>query len=150
MVNAYARAYTEVLEIISHLSYEERNKIPKEKIEYFTSNKDNNYIFKINPDVCLHKQNISSKANAILVSLFKNYFASEKQKDILDELLIKNQQKCEEEKYGFNPDEVFKENMEYNYDKENETDKEALLPVENIGDKWYQKILNFFKCLFNR
>lgn len=76
MINTYTRAYTEVLETISHLSDEERNKIPRKKINYYIENKDENYIFKINPDICLYKQNISSEANAIFISLFKNYFVN--------------------------------------------------------------------------
>ena len=36
----YRKAYTEVLEVINKLSPEEYNKIPKEKIEYYTKNAD--------------------------------------------------------------------------------------------------------------
>jgi hypothetical protein len=98
MNNTYAKAYTEVIEIINHFSEEEYKKIPKEKIEYYENNKDKNYIFKIDPNIDLDKQNISKKAYSILVSLFRDYFATDRQKQILDDLLMQNEQKLEEEK----------------------------------------------------
>ena len=48
MINTiYAKAYTEVLEIIKHFPEEEYNKIPKEKIEFYKANRDKNYNFTI-------------------------------------------------------------------------------------------------------
>ena len=83
MNNLYAKAYTEVLEIINHFSEDEYKKIPKEKIDFYEKHKDRKYDFKINPNIDLAEQNISRKANAILVSLFRDYFATAKQKEIL-------------------------------------------------------------------
>lgn len=109
MNNTYAKAYTEVIEIINHFSEEEYKKIPKEKIEYYENNKDKNYIFKIDPNIDLDKQNISKKAYSILVSLFRDCFATDRQKQILDDLLMQNEQKLEEEKLiKYNPNEIFR------------------------------------------
>lgn len=91
----YAKAYTEVLEIINHFSEDEYKKIPKEKIDFYEKHKDRKYDFKINPNIDLAEQNISRKANAILVSLFRDYFATAKQKEILKNLLQQNQEKLE-------------------------------------------------------
>ena len=99
MNNLYAKAYTEVLEIINHFSEDEYKKIPKEKIDFYEKHKDRKYDFKINPNIDLAEQNISRKANAILVSLFRDYFATAKQKEILKNLLQQNQEKLEKEKY---------------------------------------------------
>ena len=78
--NTYARAYTEILEIIKYFPKEEYAKIPKEKIEFYKKNMDTNYNFTINPEIDLSKQNISKEAYAIMVNLFKEYFATEEQK----------------------------------------------------------------------
>ena len=108
MNNLYAKAYTEVLEIINHFSEDEYKKIPKEKIDFYEKHKDRKYDFKINPNIDLAEQNISRKANAILVSLFRDYFATAKQKEILKNLLQQNQEKLEKEKYlKYNPDNIF-------------------------------------------
>lgn len=98
MNNSYAKAYTEVLEIISYFSEEEYNKIPKEKIEFYEEHRDRDYNFKINPNIDLAEQNISHNTNAILVSLFRDYFATDKQKEILNRLLQQNQEKLEKRK----------------------------------------------------
>lgn len=144
MNNLYAKAYTEVLEIINHFSEDEYKKIPKEKIDFYEKHKDREYDFKINPNIDLTEQNISRKANAILVSLFRDYFATAKQKEILKNLLQQNQEKVEKEKYlKYNPDNIFnKSNSNINDSK----DKVALVEIKN--EVWYRKILNFFKRIF--
>ena len=110
MINTiYAKAYTEVLEIIKHFPEEEYNKIPKEKIEFYKDNKDKDYNFTINPEIDLSEQNISAEANAILVNLFRDYFATEEQKVKIKEILDLNQKKEEQEKREkYNPDDIFK------------------------------------------
>lgn len=119
-------------------------KIPKEKIDFYEKHKDRKYDFKINPNIDLAEQNISRKANAILVSLFRDYFATAKQKEILKNLLQQNQEKLEKEKYlKYNPDNIFnKSNSNINDSK----DKVALVEIKN--EVWYRKILNFFKRIF--
>lgn len=107
--NRYAKAYTEVLEIIKHFPKEEYNKIPAEKIEFYKENMDKNYIFLINPELELEKQNISPEANAIIVNLYFNYFATEEQKNKMEKILDLNQKREEQEKIEkYNPDNIFK------------------------------------------
>lgn len=145
MNNSYAKAYTEVLEIINHFSEDEYKKIPKEKIDFYEKLKDRKYDFKINPNIDLAEQNISRKANAILVSLFRDYFATAKQKEILKNLLQQNQEKLEKEKYlKYNPDNIF--NKSYDNNIKDSKDEVALVEIKN--EVWYRKILNFFKRIF--
>ena len=145
MNNSYAKAYTEVLEIINHFSEDEYKKIPKEKIDFYEKHKDREYDFKINPNIDLAEQNISRKTNAILVSLFRDYFATAKQKEILKNLLQQNQEKLEKEKYlKYNPDNIF--NKSYDNNINDSKDKVALVEIKN--EVWYRKILNFFKRIF--
>ena len=122
--NTYARAYTEILEIIKYFPKEEYAKIPKEKIEFYKKNMDTNYNFTINPEIDLSKQNISKEANAIMVNLFKEYFATEEQKTKINEILELNQIKSEKEKREkYNPEDIFK-------NKESKVSKEKTL--ENV------------------
>ncbi len=107
--NTYAKAYTEVLEIIKYFPKEEYSKIPLEKIEFFERNKDKNYNFVINPEIDLSEQNISPEANAIIVNLFVDYFATEEQRLKIKEILNLNQEIAEQEKRKrYNPDDIFK------------------------------------------
>ncbi len=109
MTNNYAKAYTEVFEVLKYLSKEEYKKIPQEKIQFFKDNKDDDYNFIFNPNIDIAKQNISKEANAVLVTLFRDYFATERQKNILESLLIQNQGKLEKQKSEYyNTDNLFK------------------------------------------
>ena len=93
---AYAKAYKEVLEIIKYFPEEEYNKIPQEKIEFFKQNMDKHYYFQINPNIDLSEQNISKEANAIIVNLYFDYFATDIQREKINKLLAQNKKKLEE------------------------------------------------------
>ena len=109
--NIYARAYTEVLEILKHFTDEEYKKIPIEKINFYKSHMDKNYKFTINPEMDLANQNISKEANAIIVTLFRDYYATEEQKVKINEILDLNQKKEElEKRKKYHPDDIFKNN----------------------------------------
>ena len=72
---------------------------------------DNNYVFTIDPQIDLAKQNISKEASAIMVSLFRDYFSTEEQKKKLEEIIKLNEIKLEiEKKKRYNPDDLFKFN----------------------------------------
>lgn len=107
--NSYARAYSEVLEILKYIPQREYVKIPKEKIKFYKDNMDKNYIFKFDPETDLSRQNISPQANAVLVNLYKDYLATEKQKVKIKEILDLNQKRKEKEKSKkYNSDNMFK------------------------------------------
>lgn len=109
ITNIYSKAYKEVLEIIKYFPKEEYNKIPKEKIEFFKQNMDKNYEFSINPQIDLSKQKISKEANAIIVNLYQNYFATEEQKVKINKILELNELKVEQEKRKkYNIEDIFK------------------------------------------
>ena len=139
MTNAYTRAYTEVLEILSHFSKEEYAKIPTKKIEFYRSNMDKKYNYKINPEVNLAEQEISKEANAILITLFRDYFASEKQNIALKKLLNQNQLKEEQEKIEkYDSNSMFK-------DKKNKTENMQLkqVSVTKYEESFFSKIFNY-------
>ena len=59
MDKKYARAYTEVLEILNHIPKEEYNVIPKNEIEFYKSNCDKNYTYVYDENIELKDQKIS-------------------------------------------------------------------------------------------
>ncbi len=135
----YANAYTEVLEILNHLSEEELSKIPEEKIDFYKQNKNNDYEFKFNTRLDYDKQNISREANAILVSLYLDYFATEEEKIKINEILDLNLRKEEVEKrIKYNKDDIFK--TEDNINKEIEPIKNE----ETINNKLIKTKESFF------
>lgn len=147
MNNKYAKAYTEVLEILRHFTEEEYSRIPKEKIEFYKNNRNKNYEFKINPQIDLFEQDISEEANAIMISLFRDYFATEKQKEKLKILLYQNQNIQEQEKNKkYNPKNLFKNKKQENV-KENVTITQSAMVKykKNIFKKIINKIIDYFK-----
>ena len=67
MVTAeYKIAYSEVLEILKHISKEEYNKIPKEMIQMFKTNATNESHFAYNSNKTLQEQNVSETARTII------------------------------------------------------------------------------------
>ena len=143
----YAKAYTEVVEIISHFPKEEYEKIPEEKIEFYKNNMDKNYIFKINPDIDLAEQNISKEANAIIIMLYKEYFATEEQKEKIDKILAENSRKEELEKSKrYNPDDLFKKRSKNEIIENTESDDNNSL-IE-YKENFFTKLKKFiFKLL---
>ena len=140
----YSKAYTEVLEIIKYLPQEEKNKIPQSKIDFFKNNMDKIYEFKYDDTLLFEENEVMDETKAIFVILFRDYFASEKQKKILQEILIKNEQYKQEklkEKYSyenlFNKDDSFNKNVHI---------ENRLISTEK--ENFFIKIINRIKKFF--
>lgn len=147
--SAYARAYTEVLEIIKYFPKKEYEKIPLEKIQFYKNNMDKNYKFTINPEIDLDKQNISMEANAIIVNLFRDYFANENQKLKIKEILNLNQEKEEEEKRKkYDPDNIFKKEKNKETINSEITEKDSNTSLIEYKQSFFTKFKIFiFKML---
>lgn len=95
----YANAYSEVLEILKFISKEEYEKIPANKIELFKLNSNKEYEFTYDPEKTLDEQNVSKRAKAIIGILFRDYWATEVQREKIigkqknDRLILKEQKK---------------------------------------------------------
>jgi len=90
MINKkYARAYTEVLEILKYLPINEYSKIPKQKIDYYYNNMDCKYAYKYD----LENPVYSKQTAAIIISLYKDYIVSNDKKEIIENILVLNQNK---------------------------------------------------------
>ena len=148
--NTYAKAYTEVLEILKYFPEEEYKKIPIEKINFYKSNMEKNYEYSIDPNIDLSKQHISKEANAILISIFRDYFANDKQRQTLNNLLDQNQEKHEKiKKEKYNSDNIFINNNR-NVTIDNTENKQELALVEIKDMKWYTKVWRFIKDFFRK
>jgi len=142
----YSKAYTEVLEMIKHLPENEYNKIPKEKIEFWERNKDNKYKFVINPQIELEKQNISIEANSIIVTIFRDYFATNLQKEKLKIILEQNENKYQEQlREKYNPDNLFENRKKECMNPY--VEKNTSLFVVKREENFFKKLINYVKKL---
>lgn len=159
MNNKYAKAYTEVVELLNALPIDEFNQIPSEEIEFYKENMDKDYNFLIDSGVDLSKQNISFEANSIIIDIFQKYFATEEQKEKIEKILEKNS--AEEDalkRERYNPDNIFKKEVPSNIkveetiENENENvdvEKNEILPI-NVKENIFFKIKNFILRIFNK
>ncbi len=149
MNNTYGQAYSEVLEILKHLPEEEQKKIPKEKIKFYEDNRDKNYNFNYNITKTLDEQHVLRETKAIIITLFRDFFATTTQKEKINKILLYNEQKYQEElskKYNYN--DIFSKNK-----KEEEkiilpetSNENNLVPCK---ESIIKKIINKIKSLFS-
>ncbi len=78
------KAYAEVLEVLKYIPKEEYNKIPKEVIDDMNNNK--NRFYRVNLE-----KGISKDAEIILLDLYITYFADEKNKKLVEEIIQLNE-----------------------------------------------------------
>ena len=104
------------------------------------------YNFNFDISKSLEEQEFLRETNAIIVTLFRDFFATEKQKEKLQKILIDNEEKYQEElRKKYNPDDLFKkQENKVIVDEKIET---ALVEVkeENILQKVFNKIINWIK-----
>lgn len=144
MNEIYANAYQEVLEVLKYTKKEDLEKIPKSKIEMYKKymNKENG--FKIDKSKSLEEQNISNEAKAILANLYKDYWATDYEKQRIE---TKEQYDLEQIAKGkYSTDDLF---------KKREIKSETVSNNENSmivtqKEKWYRKILNSIKNFFGK
>ena len=113
----YAIAYSEVLEILKYISIDDYNKIPKSKIQLFKNNSDKKYDLNYNPNISLGEQNISKRAKAIIAILFRDYWATQEQREkIIAKQKYDRYQIEKNSRLKYNPDDLFlnKSNMSSN------------------------------------
>lgn len=140
MVETNEKACNEVLVLLKMLPEAELKKIPETEIKFLEEHRDVNYNFSVNPEVPINEVNISRKAKAILVVLWKKYFATDIQKQKLDKILQENSMKKEQKK---------QEEYQYSDMFKNNTQKIINLPTV-IEEKWYEKVWNKIKdAIFN-
>lgn len=140
MVETNEKACNEVLVLLKMLPEAELKKIPETEIKFLEEHRDVNYNFSVNPEVPINEVNISRKAKAILVVLWKKYFATDIQKQKLDKILQENSMKEEQKK---------QEEYQYSDIFKNNTQKIINLPTV-IEEKWYEKVWNKIKdAIFN-
>ena len=139
--------YNEVVEILRYIPREDFNKIPKDMLKMFNENRNPNYSFKYNPSKTLKDQNVSKEARLIIAVLFKNYWATEKQRMKIINKQEYDLEKLENEKREiYNPDSIFKnkDNSENDY-QGNEKETALVEYKENFFTKLKKYIMNFFK-----
>lgn len=144
----YAKAYKEVIEILKNIPEESVNKIPKELLDIFKENMDEDYQFSIDIERNFEEQNLMEETKAIFANIFRDYWATPYQKEIILKKENVDRQRLDMEKREkYNPDNLFKNKPIVNEIKEKK-EEVSMIVVEEKGI--FNKIIKFIKGLFNK
>ena len=142
----YANAFTEVLTILKFISKEEYEKVPLDIIEIIEDNCNQSYSVEYNPDIPLANQNISKEARIIIALLFRDYWATQEQKNKIElkekyDISILEAEKVKK----YNTDDLFKKNKsDYSY-KHKEDNNQLVEDKETLFTKLKRIILKIIK-----
>lgn len=144
MESNYPKAYKEVIEILKYVPQESVDKIPQTMRDTFTAKMDNTYNFSIDINKSLEEQELLDETKAILANIFRDYWATPYQKERIQAKERYDREKIEEEKRAKYNSDIFKA-------RENANSKDVInnnLPIEVKKERFYEKIINFFKSFF--
>ena len=144
MENNYPKSYKEVVEILKYVPKESVNKIPQTMIDTFNAKMDDTYNFSIDINKSFEEQELLEETKAILANIFKDYWATPYQKERIQAKERYDREKIEEEKRAKYNSDIFKA-------RENANSKDVInnnLPIEVKKERFYEKIINFFKSFF--
>ncbi len=146
-MSKYTDAFTQVYVVLNELDDEDYDKIPPEVVDAIRKNRNKEYQFKIDKSIDLKDNNLLPEARALLFKIYRDYLASESQRQKI--LKMQNEERRKRE---------LKRQQQYNSDifanKETETIQKSEL--ENGSELQQQSIHpvlykeSIFKRLFNR
>lgn len=77
----YRNAFKEVDEILKYTDIDLVNKIPKNFINFLRENMNNEYEFYVQEGLSLNKQNLSEEASSTFALIYRDYWATEEEKE---------------------------------------------------------------------
>ena len=145
----YSTMCAEVLEILKYCPESDVNKIPKKLIESLELNKELNSRVIINPDKGIFEQNVSNETIIMIFIIFRNYWATEKEKNEIDELLKDNEIKYKE---LYSVDNLFKKHTINIQEvaKNEEVEKTEVIALVKYHETIIVKLIKLIKNFFRR
>lgn len=143
----YACAYKEVIEVLKYTNRDDVNKIPKDMILLWKQNMKKDYNFQIDENKPIEDQDLSDETKAILANIFKDYWATDYQKQRIEAKEKYDLEQIEKEKYEkYNPDDIFKNKNKQEIVEEVTTNNVAMTEYkESVFKKFINKIKQIFK-----
>lgn len=137
-------AFYEVDEILKMMPYEILDKIPKKFRNMISQNKSLTSNKKISG---LNDENLSKDAKVVLYMIYRDFLCSEEE----EQELLRQENKDLEEKYSY--DNLFKSTKKDETKSETISVEEITIEETALTEtkelKWYEKIIDFIKNIFN-
>ena len=150
MEDNYPKAYKEVIEILNFVPKESVDKIPQTMIDTLKKKMDENHDFKVDINKSFEEQNLLDETKAIFANIYRDYWAIPYQKKRIEAKEKYDRQKMEEEKKTkYNPDDIFNKKNKLDNEGKIEESNTNSLPIEVKKEKFYEKIISFFKKVFH-
>lgn len=148
MDEEYKIACTEVLEIMNYISKEDYNKVPKDVIQTLERNKKEGLAFLYNPWEDINEQGISKQGRIMLASFFRDYWATDEQKNKIKSFQNNKIEKEKQEKY--NPNELFNKPAMNNQKEKDLQENSAETSLIAVKENFFVKFINLIKNIFKR
>ena len=143
-VENYPNAYKEVYVILNNMEESTVKSIPQDFMDMIKTKMNADYQFELQPDVDFQNQDLLRETKAILSYIFINYWATDEQKNRIDEVFKQDLKKEEVVKEQYNSEDIFK-NI-----RAEEKNKEETQLSENKKENIIRKLINKLKNLFKR
>lgn len=138
----FSNAFSEILEILKYIPRSDYNKIPNELIEVFKNNANKDSKFRYDKTKTLQQQNVSKTARGIIAILYRDYWATSKQKEII--LKKEHSDKIEKERKKseiYSYDKLFKKKEQNLVNKNEKEDSKSITKYKKgIFEKIYCNI----------
>lgn len=109
--DTYSEAVAEVLDILSHTSKDDLEKIPIKFINFLEKNKSKTYKAELDYSKNINEIKLKSKTKAMLGLIYMNYWADEEEKKNFKQKIRENEIKYQAEmRQKYNPNNLFDKN----------------------------------------
>ena len=144
----YANAYYEVIRILEYVNIDDYNKIPSKLINTFRMNANYEHNFEYDVNKTLEEQNVSKRALTVIAILFRDYWATDTQREkIVAKQNYDRQQMEQELMEKYNPDNLFKKKEQVEAVTEKIECKEL---IEYKEESIFRRILRKIKSIFKK
>lgn len=144
----YKVACTEVLEVLNYVSREDYNKVPKDVIHTLEKNKKEDMTFLYNPWKDINEQEISKTGRIMLASFFRDYWATEKQRNRIKNFQNNKRNQIEKEKKQKYDSDIFKNKL--NSSSKVEPEQIETTQLVEYKENFLIKFKNLIKKIFKR
>ena len=145
MIN-YNKRLVEVDEILKYFKEDDLAKIPDDIKRSIKENKDKEYTWKYDVEKPLKEQEVSRDTIAILSYLNMEYLLNEKQKEFMEVIYKRNEQKKIKQKYSSNNQYKYDDLFKKKTDKDRVQQETSLIKIkkESLFIRIINKIKNYF------
>ena len=147
MEDTYEKACTEFIELLKFFPRESVEKIPEKKLILYINKMDRTYNYKVDKNKPFDQQKMLKKTKAIFANIFRDYWATDYQRERIIAKEKYDREQIEKEKYEkYNPEHIFKNKNETEIKENTNIDSVAMVEFkESILKKIIDKIKSIFK-----